>query len=160
MSATVYVIAVATIGVVNTTFKVLLLEITPLRDAVMVVLPNARLVAIPLVFSVATVVLLDVQVSVPRVAGVPSDKIPLAVNCCVFPIVTLADEGVMVRVVNTGAVTVKVALLELTPFAEAVTVVLPCARLVAMPLAFNVATVVLLDAQVTDPETLPVLPSE
>jgi hypothetical protein len=62
--------------------------------------------------------------------------------------------------VKIGAVTVKVALFEVTPLAEAVTVVLPCASVEAMPLPLSVATVVLLDAQVTDPETLPVLPSE
>ncbi|MCR4305123.1 MAG: hypothetical protein NUV63_13035 [Gallionella sp.] len=77
-----------------------------------------------------------------------------------LPINTLGAAGVMEREANTGAVTVKVALLELMPFAEAVMVVLPCASDDAMPLAFNVATEVLLDAQVTDPDTLPVLPSK
>ena len=66
----------------------------------------------------------------------------------------------MVRVANTGAVTVKAALLEVKPLAEAVMVALPCAKLEAMPLASSVATVMLLDAQVTEPEILPVLLSE
>ena len=66
----------------------------------------------------------------------------------------------MAIAVNTGAVTVKVALLEVTPFNEAVTVVLPCDKVEAMPLAFSVETVELLDVQVTEPETLPKLPSE
>ena len=56
--------------------------------------------------------------------------------------------------------TVNVALLEVMPFDEAVIVLLPNARLEAMPLAFIVAAVVLPDDHDTDPETLPVLPSE
>ena len=59
-----------------------------------------------------------------------------------------------------GADTVKIALFEVTPFAEAVTVALPCARVEATPLPLSVATAVLLDAHVTDPEILPELPSE
>lgn len=78
----------------------------------------------------------------------------------VSPFATEAVVGLMAMAVNTGAVTVKVALLDVMPLAEALMVVLPCAKLEAMPLVFNVATVVLLDVQVTDPETLPVLPSE
>ena len=76
----------------------------------------------------------------------------------------LADEGVIIIEASTGAVTVKVVLLEETTFVptliEALMLVVPCARLEAMPLPFNVATLALLDAQVTDPETLPVLLSE
>ncbi len=61
--------------------------------------------------------------------------------------------------VNTGAVTVKEALLDVMPFAEAVMVLVPWERLEAMPLALSVATAVLLDVQVTEPDTLPLLPS-
>lgn len=71
-----------------------------------------------------------------------------------------AEAGVMESEANTGAVTVNVVLLELIEFADAVIVVLPCASEEARPLLFNVATPMLLDAQVTDPEILPVLPSE
>ena len=73
---------------------------------------------------------------------------------------TEAVAGLIAIALNTGAVTVKVALFEVIPFAEALMVVLPCARVEAIPLAFSAATEVLLEAQVTDPETLPVLPSE
>jgi hypothetical protein len=72
-----------------------------------------------------------------------------------MPGCTLRLEGAV-----NGALTAKVAMLELMPFIEAVTVVLPCAKDKAMPLAFSVATAVLLDAQVTEPEMLPVLLSE
>jgi len=86
--------------------------------------------------------------------------VPVAVKLVVNPLATEAVIGLIAIAVNTGAVTVKTALLEVMPFAEAVIVVPPCARLEAIPLALSVATEVLLDAQVTDPETLPVLPSE
>jgi hypothetical protein len=73
---------------------------------------------------------------------------------------TEAVLDVMEMVINSGTVTVKVALLELIPFADAVMIVLPSAKVDAMPLEFSVATEVLLDTHVTDPETLPELPSE
>lgn len=85
---------------------------------------------------------------------------PVAVKLVESPLVTEALVGEIAMTVNSGAVTVKVALLEVMPFTEAVTEALPCARVDAMPLAFSVATVVLVDTQVTDPEILPVLPSE
>ena len=68
------------------------------------------------------------QVSVAKFAGVavvPSVMLPLAVSCCVLPTATLADVGVMEMDENAGELTVKVAPLEVTPFAEAVTVVTP-----------------------------------
>lgn len=85
---------------------------------------------------------------------------PVAVKLVVSPFATEAVAGLMAIAVNTGAVTVNAALLEVMPFAEAVMVLLPCASEEAMPLAFSVATVVSLDIQVTDPEILPELPSE
>lgn len=137
-----------------------MLEITPPLLALILVEPSVRVVAKPALSIVATAVPLDIHVVAPKFAAVPSVRVPLAVNCCVFPNMTSADEGVMASVANTGAVTVKVVLLEVTPFAEAVTVVVPCASEVAMPLAFSVATVALLDTQVAAPDTLPVPPSE
>lgn len=68
----------------------------------------------------------------------------------VSPVDTEALAGLIDIAVNTGAVTVNVALLEATPLAEAVTVVLPTATPVATPVALlTVATPVLLDAQIT-----------
>lgn len=84
---------------------------------------------------------------------------PVALKLVVETFGTDAVAGVMVIDDNADAVTVKFALLELMPLADAVTTVLPSARVVAMPLALKVATNVLLDAHVTEPETLPVLPS-
>lgn len=84
----------------------------------------------------------------------------MAVKAVVKPFATAAVAGATAIAVNAGAVTVKLALLEAMPFADALIIVLPCAKVDAMPLTFSVATAVLLDTQVTAPETLPVLPSE
>ena len=85
---------------------------------------------------------------------------PVAVKLVVSPLAAEAVVGLMAIAVNTGAVTVKDALLEVMPLACAVTVIVPCANVAAIPLAFSVATVALLDSQLTDPETLLELPSE
>lgn len=75
---------------------------------------------------------------------------PVAVKLVVSPVDAEAVVGLMAIAVNAGAVTVNVALLELTPLAEAVTVVLPTATLVATPVVpLIVAILVLPDAQVT-----------
>ncbi len=135
-------------------------ELTPPLLAVILVEPLLTLVAKPVLFIVAAAGLLDVQVSAPKVAAVPSVNVPLAKNCCVFPTRTLVDAGVMVSVANTGAVTVKVELLEVMPFAEAVMVLVPSASAAATPLPLSTTIEVLLDVQVTAPEALPVVPSE
>jgi hypothetical protein len=78
----------------------------------------------------------------------------------VIPLATVAELGVIVMAVNAGAVTDKFTELDMMPLAEAVIAVVPCAKVDAMPLPFKEATVALLDAHATDPEILPVLPSE
>lgn len=84
---------------------------------------------------------------------------PVAVKLVLSPFATEALAGLILIAVNAGAVTFNVVLLEVKPANEAVTVVLPCAREEAMPLPLIVATLVLLDDQMTDPEILAVLPS-
>ena len=135
-------------------------EVTPLELTVILLDPAAMAEARPLLSMVVTSGLLDAHVNVPKAATVPSDNNPDAVNCFVPPVFKALEDGVMVRDDNAGAVTVKVALLEVTPLADAVIVLLPAVREDATPLLFTVATVVLLDAQVAEPEILPVLPSE
>lgn len=78
----------------------------------------------------------------------------------VDPVDTEAVAGVMAMAVNAGALTIRVELLEVMPLNDAVTVVLPCPREDATPLAFSEATAVSLEAQTTDPDTLPVVPFE
>ena len=138
-----------------------LLEVILPLVAVMLLIPAATAVTKPVLLTDATATeLLDDQVSVPRVAAVPSDCVPLAVNCCVLPTTMLAVVGLMASDANTGAVTVNVALLEVMPFIEAVSVVLPWASVLTTPVVLTVAMLALLEAQVTEPDIAPVLPSE
>lgn len=75
---------------------------------------------------------------------------PVAVKLFVDPMATDAVLDVMEMVVNNGAVTVKVALLEVMPLAEAVTVVLPTATPVATPVVLLIVAILMLpDVQVT-----------
>jgi hypothetical protein len=62
--------------------------------------------------------------------------------------------------IEASTLTVKIALFELTPFAEALTIVLPWARVDATPLASMVATTVLDEAQLTKAVTSLEVPSE
>lgn len=74
----------------------------------------------------------------------------MAVKLVFSPFATEALAGLIEMAVNIGAVTVKVALLEVTPLAEAVTVVLPTATPVITPeVLLIVAIVVSVAAQVT-----------
>jgi hypothetical protein len=70
--------------------------------------------------------------------------VPLAVNRCVTPVVTLAVEGVIERVDNIAGVTVKVTGVEEITFVpsviEALMLVAPTATVEATPVALNLAT--------------------
>lgn len=143
-----------------------MLEVMDPAVAVMLVGPSADNVVPPVAnpvmeLMVATVVLLDAQVTALKsIAAVPSVRVPLTVNCLVYPTATLEGVGVIASVASSGSVTVKAAVLvEAAPVAVAVIVVLPTASVVAMPLVL-IATAESLDAQVTDPETFPVDESE
>lgn len=72
----------------------------------------------------------------------------------------MAVVGVIAIETNTCAVTVNVTLLEVTPFNDALTMVVPTVRAEAMPLELSVATAVLLEAHVTGPKILSVVLSE
>lgn len=63
----------------------------------------------------------------------PSDRIPVAVNCCVPPLVILADAGVTSIDSNTAGVTVSVVVPETLPNV-ALIVVVPTPAEVASPL--------------------------
>jgi hypothetical protein len=110
---------------------------------------------------VATLVLLDAQVTEPEILPVLlSEKVPVAVKVTGTPLGVEGVAGLIAIAVIAAAVTVKVALAEVIPLAVAVTDVPPCASVAAIPLAFIVATAMLLDDQFADPEMLPVVPSE
>ena len=85
----------------------------------------------------------------------------MAVSCCVAPNAMDGSTGVSVTEVNAGAVTVSVAVPLIAP-EVALIVVEPCPTLVARPwlpaALLIVATLAMLDAQVTEPVRFCVLP--
>lgn len=117
------------------------LAVWALRVARIVVVPAVKPVAVPLGSTVATVVALDVHVTVLVIGAlVPSEYSPVATKACVLPVRILAFDGVMLIEVNIAGVTVTVVL-ALFPLKTPVMTVLPAATAVTKPLlAFIVAT--------------------
>jgi len=142
------------------TVRIVVPEMLP-KVAVMVVVPAVIAVPRPLVLMVATDVLDELQVTDPVILPVvPSENVPVAVNCWVVPTddrVGLA--GVTVMEFTAAEVTVRVVFPEIVP-KVAVMVVVPAAMDVARPLLLMVTVEVLDELQVTDPVTLPLVPSE
>ena len=88
----------------------------PPKAAVIVAFPAALPVASPLLTIVAVVVLDELQVTwVVIVWVVPSEYVPLAVNCWVAPAATLAVAGDTAIEFKVAAVTVMVAVPVLPP---------------------------------------------
>lgn len=131
------------------TFKMALLEVTPFAEAVMVVVPCAKLEAMPLVFNVAIPVFAEAQVTDPEMSPVVlSEKVPMAVKVTGVPLGVDGAVGLMLIPVTTAAVTAMLAVGDVMPLSEAVTVVLPTATPVNTPVApLVVATPVLADTQ-------------
>jgi hypothetical protein len=127
----------------------------------MVVVPAVRAVARPLLLTVAAVVLDEVQVTCEAISWVvPSEKVPVAVNCRVVPRGTLGLAGVIVMEDRVAEVTVRVVLPETVP-EVAVMVAVPVAMaVVAEPLLLTVATNGLDELQVTCEVISWVVPSE
>jgi len=145
--------------VAGVTVRVVFPEILP-EVAVMVVLPAATAVASPLLLTVATAVLDELQVTCVVISLVePSAYVPEAVNCLVFPAGTLGLAGVTDMKDKVAGLTVRVVFPEIL-FEVAVTVVFPAARAVARPLPLTVATAVLDDLQVARLVMTWVVPSE
>jgi hypothetical protein len=142
-------------GTVRVVFPEILCEV-----AEMVVLPDATAVASPLPLTVATDVLDEFQVT--RVAitwVVPSEYVPEAVNCSVFPTGTLGFAGVMDIEDRVARFTLKVVFPEMFPEVAAM-VVVPDATVVAKPLPSTVATDELEEVQATRVVISLVVPSE
>jgi hypothetical protein len=99
-----------------------------------------------------------------RFCVVPSDNIPVAMNCSVMPMMMVGLDGVTVIATSTGAVTVSIAEFEVTPEKAAVIVVVPVARDVASPLVpaalLTVAICMFDDIQVAAAVRFCVVPSE
>ena len=132
---------------------------TPPEVAVMVVVPAVRAVANPLLSTVATAVLEELQVTEMVTSWVvPSEKVPVAVNCSVVPPGTLGLAGVTAMEDN-AEVTIRVVPPETAP-EEAVMIVVPAVRPLAKPVMLTVPTAVSDDAQVARAVISLVVPSE
>ncbi len=136
--------------------------------AVIVDVPAARQDARPLdpaaLLIAATVVLDELQVTdAVRFCVVPSEYVPIAVNCLVVPAALVELEGVIEIDDSVAGVTVSVVEPDTLPDV-AVTVDVPAARQDARPLdpaaLLIAATVVLDELQVTDAVRFCVVPSE
>lgn len=83
----------------------------------------------------------------------------VAVRLTVEPTATLGADGVIAIEVMTAGVTVRTAVLEVTPLSDAVMLLLPTPAPVAVK-PLKVAAAVLLEFQVTEPLISPVVLSE
>ena len=134
--------------VAEVTVRVVLPEILP-EVAVIVAVPAATAVARPLLLTVATDVLDELQVTCAVISWlVPSEYLPEAASCWLFPAGMLGLAGVTDMEVRVAAVTVRVALPEILPEVAAM-VARPAAPDVARPLLLTVATELLDELQVT-----------
>jgi hypothetical protein len=130
------------------TVRVVIPETVP-EVAVTAAVPIAMAVAKPLMLTVATNGLDELQATCVVISWVvPSEKVPVAVNCWVVPPGTLGLAGVIVMEDRVAEVTVRVVLCETAP-EVAVMVVVPAVRAVARPLLLTTATEVSDELQVT-----------
>ena len=137
--------------VAKVTVRVVLLEIAP-NLAVMIAVPAATAVARPLLSTVATDVLDELQTTRPFISWlVPSEYAPEAANCWVTPTGMLGLAGVTDMEDRVAEVTVRVVAPEIVPEIPEIAVMItaPCATAVPRPLLLTVATDVLEEVQVT-----------
>jgi len=139
------------------TARVVVAEVLPYW-AVMVTVPAPTAVARPLLFTVATDVLDELQVTCPvRLKVDPSENVPVAVSCVLTPAGMLELADVTAIDERVAEVTVRVAVPVVVPIV-AVMVTVPASTAVARPLS-TIATSVLDELQVACVVTSPVLPS-
>ena len=125
-------------------------EVIPFRLAVILLVPVFTAVAKPLGLIVATDGVPEAHVTwLVRSIIEPSEKVPVAVNCCVSPLGTDGFTGATAIVCNVAAVTVSVSAAEVTPSKLAVMLLVPTPTPVARPAALTVATDIVAELQVT-----------
>ena len=130
------------------TVTVVLPRILP-EVAVMVAVPPTTAVTRPVVLTVATVKLDELQVTCVVISWVvPSENVPVAVSCWVPPTDMFGLAGVTAMEDRVAEVTARVVLPEIVP-EVAVMVELPATIAVARPLLLMEATDVLDELQVT-----------
>lgn len=122
------------------------------ETALIVLVPAATPVANPPAVIVATLVVTELHVTEPVKFCVElSEKVPVAVNCCVAFFAIDGFAGVTAIDTSVGAVTVTVSVVEpVTPPETALIVLVPAATPVANPPAVIVATLVVTELQVTE----------
>ncbi len=132
----------------------LLQTLATLQVAIMVAVPVPSVLTSPLLLTVATAVLEEVQVrSALRSCVELSEKVPVAVNCCRLPSATLGAGGVSAIDTRLAGVTVTVMLAETEPQALAtaqvpVMLAVPGLTALILPLLLTVATEELEEVQV------------
>jgi hypothetical protein len=134
--------------VAEVTVRVILPEIAP-EVAVMVAAPAATELPRPLLLTVATDVLDELQMTRVVISKlVPSEYAPQAENCWVIPVAMLGLSGVTDMEDRVAEVTVRVIPPEIGP-KVALMVAVPAATAVARPLLLTVAITGLDELQVT-----------
>jgi hypothetical protein len=122
--------------------------VMPTETALIVLVPVPTAVANPPAAIVATVVVTELQVAVPVKFCVElSEKVPVAVNCCVVPFAIEGFAGVTAIDTSVAAVTVRVVE-PVMPADVASILLVPAATPEANPPAAIVATVVVTELQV------------
>jgi hypothetical protein len=118
--------------------------------ALIVLVPTPAPVARPPVVMVAVVVVAEAHVTdAVRFCVLLSLKVPVAVNCCVRPLVTVGFAGVTAIDCRVAAVTVRTVDPTIAP-EVALIVLVPTPAPVARPPVVMVAVVVVAEAHVTD----------
>ena len=117
--------------------------------AVIIVVPTETAATRPLLLTVATDISDELQATCVVISKlVPSEYVPVAVNCWVTPTGMLGLAGVTAMEDRVAEVTVRAALPETIP-EVAVMIVAPAATAVARPLLLTVATNVFDEVQIT-----------
>jgi hypothetical protein len=145
--------------VAGVTVTVVLPMILP-EVAVMVTVPAAMLATRPGLFSLATNISDVCQITCEVISRlVPSEYVPVAVNCWLRPTGMLGLTGATAMEDKVAELTVRTVLPETVP-EVAVTVVAPAVRAVARPMLLTVATDVFEEFQVTCVVISRLVPSE
>ena len=110
-------------SVAGVTVRTAVLEVTPVKEAVMLLVPVPTPVAKPELLMVATVVVAEFQVTEPLIfAWLESLYVPVAVNCCIVPLAIDGFAGVTAMDCRKTPVIVNVCAEEAFPEVVSVTV--------------------------------------
>lgn len=147
-------------NVAAVTVNGMLLDVIPFWEALMLADPTPCPVANPDAFTLATLVFDETHVTeLLMFCELPSVNVPVAVNWAVVPFAIEPLAALMVIERSTAVVMVRTIEFEVTPFCEALIVLVPAARPVASPAALIVAIELFDEFHVTEFVSSCVLPS-